>query len=255
MSGRFEELVALVTYANVSLHNQDIQFDLGQATTEYCPRLEFIQKPPEGMASATVYVASNAEKWFAYLKEQNAKSVKLHYMDQTRIDIPDHITAAFVGGGGDWLVEVQYEDKNELYASGERNQWVLLEKDSKPLDALSPSVGDARERLDGILEKISSFAGKFEHTQHWSRIFLNAHETLAEFESHPSDVFIPFGIYSKEARQLIEASFLSSSVFGGMGSWNDQAFGEEDDKLYSTYSKELYDATRHGIVIGVNSYP
>ena len=61
MSGRFEQLVALVTYANVSLQNEEIQFDLGQATTEYCPRLEFIKKPPEGMAGATVYIAPNAE--------------------------------------------------------------------------------------------------------------------------------------------------------------------------------------------------
>jgi len=255
MSGRFEELVALVTYANVSLQSEEIQFDLGRATTEYCPRLEFIKQPPESIASSTVYVASNAEKWFAYLKEQNAKRVKLHYVDQTRMDIPDHISAAFVGGGGDWQIEVQYGDKNELYVGGERNQWVLLEKESKPLDAVSHSVGDAKERLDGILQKISSFAGRFEHTQHWSNIFKNAHETLTEFESHPSDVFIPFGVYSKEARQLIEASFLSSSVFGGMGSWNDQAFGEEDNKLYNAYSKDLYDATRHGIVAGINSYP
>ena len=175
-------------------------------------------------------------------------------MGQPQVGIPDHISVAFVGGGGRWLIEVQYDDKSELYGSAVENQWVLIERDSKPLDDLS-QVGEARERLDGILQKISAFADKFEHTQHWAKIFNNARQTLAEFESQPADVFIPFGIYSKEARQLIEASFLSSSVFGGMGSWNDQAFGEEDDKLYHTYSKDLYDATRHGIVAGVNSYP
>ena len=108
--------------------------------------------------------------------------------------------------------------------------------------------------MNRVLKQISDFAGQFEYTQHWKTNFETARQTLFDYEPHEADEFIPHGLYSKEARQLIETAF-SSWVFGGMGSWNDQAFSGDDQDEYQMLSSDLYDAICRAIVSGVNSYP
>ena len=104
------------------------------------------------------------------------------------------------------------------------------------------------------MTKLIDFTNQFEHTEHWAGIFDRSRKILEEFEPSESDDFIPDGIYSKEARQLIQAAF-ASWVFGGMGSWNDLAFNGEDGVQYASLSKQLYEAICSSMASVSNSYP
>lgn len=261
MTKQISQLVALVTYANVSLQRMELDFDLERSISHYCYRLEFIKQLPVGIVGSKVVIASDASNWFAYLKERDAKRVRLHYKSSTHPDLPDHISVAFAGGGSHWFVEVQYEEKSHLYSSelisgthsSLKKPIVLLERDLDYLED-SSSVSDAREKLGQVLNNLISFAQRFENTQHWAKNFTISRKTLTEFEPQKSDDFIPYDVYSKDARQLIETAF-RSWVFGGMGSWIDLAFSGTDQDTYTTLSQELYKAVCNAIVSGVNSYP
>jgi hypothetical protein len=253
------QLVSLATYANVKLQGGDV--DLEQSITEYCYNLEFIKQPPEGIASKPQVIASSADDWFIYLKVSDVKRVKLHYRIANQFGLPDHITTAFVGGGSQWFIEVLYENKSDLYSSGQRDiskpwktQFILLERDLDSFEDSLISVRDARDRLNEVLENLVSFSSKFEYTQNWAENFKRSKKTLTEYEPVESDNFIPIGVYSLEARRLLETSF-RSWVFGGMGSWNDLAFSGDNQEKYTSLTKELYDAICNGIVSAVNSYP
>jgi len=106
-----------------------------------------------------------------------------------------------------------------------------------------------------VLQELAEFAGKFDYSKHWVANFNYSLKALNEFEPEDSDDLIPAGIYSKEARQLIETAFRSSGVFGGMGSWNDLVFSGADQEYYTSLSAELYSTLCQAIVSGVNSYP
>ena len=260
MSQKLEQVVSLVTYGNVYLQNKSTEFGIENLVTQYCHGFDFIDRPIEGIAGSEKVLASNTYKWFKYLKDQEAKRIKLYYKPASQTELPDHISSAFVGGESQWFVEVQFEDKSHLYLSTQgsvshKDHYVLLERDLDHLENLAPSVSESRKQIGKVLVDLSKFAGRFDHTQNWASNFNNSLKTLKEFEPEDSDDFIPSGIYSKEARQLIETAFRSSGVFGGMGSWNDLAFSGEDQEQYTALSEELYSTLCQAIVSGVNSYP
>ena len=265
MSKDIARNVALVTYGNVFLEGQGAKFDIDRLTTYNCYQLDFIEPPIEGIAGSTKILAKDAHQWFKYLKEQDAKRIKLHYETSAQSELPDHISAAFVGGGSRWFIEVQFEERSDLYLSDwvppidsgmdtRKTHYVRVEQDTNHLEEMSLSVADSREYLQSILEELSKFAGEFEHSKHWASNFESSLATLREFEPQVADEFLPADIYSKEAHQLIMGAF-GSWVFGGMGSWNDMAFNGTDQERYESLSEKLYSTICKAIVSGVNSYP
>jgi hypothetical protein len=254
-------LVSLVTYANVSLQNIELDFDFEHSIIEYCYGSKFILQPPDGIAGASQVIASNANDWFTYLKKNEAKRVRLHYKTSNQFGIPDHITVAFIGGGSYWYIEVVYGEKSDLYSGGQRGEsepwktyFILLKRDLENIEDSSTSVREARVRLSDVLENLIAFSSRFEYTIHWAENFKRSKQTLTDYQPIESDDFIPHGVYSLEARQLMETA-LQSWVFGGMGSWNDLAFSDDDQKQYAELSKELYEAICNAIVSIANSYP
>jgi len=265
MSQKLVQVVALVTYGNLFLQDRGSEFDIDKLVTDNCYRLDFIDRPIEGIAGSTKLLASDAHKWFTYLKDRGTKKLKLHYRTSSQLDLPDYISAAFIGGGSHWLVEVQFETSSDLYLSEwtpsedvgldrMKTHYVRLEHDMTHLDDSSLSVTKSREELSTVLEDLCEFAGKFDYSQHWVENFNNSKKMMKEFEPQSSDEFLPSGIFSKEARQLIAGAF-ASWVFGGMGSWNDLAFSGEDQERYTSLSDKLYSTLCQAIVSGVNSYP
>jgi hypothetical protein len=263
LNKKLAQLVALVTYANVSLQGYDL--DVDPYVTEYCYGVEFVQRPPREIAGAARIIASGAIKWYDYIGGRDAKCVRLHYRSSSSTGLPDYISEAFTGGGSDWLVEVQFPEKSQLYLRGcvpipgsIQNPWktpfVQLGSDLNHLEDFAPSVSNSRIQFGEVLDNLIEFTERFEHTKHWSKNFQDSRKTLTEYEPQISDDFIPAGIYSKEARQLIETVF-RSWVFGGMGSWTDHAFNGEDQDTYKSLTEHLYEAIHQAIVSGVNSYP
>ena len=265
MSQLLAELVSLVTYGNMFLTNEASGFDVGFFLTRNCPSVDFIEGHIDGVAGSARTLAPDALEWFSHLKNRGVKRIKLHWKRSQLTELPDHISAAFVGGGSNWFVEVQSDDRSDLYL-GEwippvgvvsapwKTHFLLVEEDIGYLEEVAFTVSEGRERVDGVLEKLIEFAGKFENTKHWAKNFENARRTLTQYEPKVADEFLPAGIYLKETRQLIETVF-RSWVFGGMGSWNDLAFSGDDQETYSSLSSELYSSLCQAIISAVNSYP
>ncbi|MGY5857766.1 MAG: hypothetical protein RTU63_00235 [Candidatus Thorarchaeota archaeon] len=266
MSKEISRNVALVTYGNLFLQDRGEEFDFEKLVTDNCYSLDFVTPPVEGIAGSSKVLASDTIKWYKYLKSQGAKKLKLFCKKSENTDLPDHISAAFVGGGSWWIIEVQFDSTSDLYLSGwvppdtvgdgrGKTHYLLFNHDMKHLDDISLSVSEAREKLHTILRELAEFSRKFKHVEHWANNFESASDVLDEFEPTADDEFIPTGIYPKEVRQLIEAVF-ASWVFGGMGSWNDMAhmaMSADNHKSHAQLSEELYSAMCDAVVSAVNN--
>jgi len=265
MSKDIARNVALVTCGNLFLQDRGNEFNIEELVTDNCYSIDFVTAPIEGIAGSSKVLASDANKWFSYLKDQGAKKLKLFYKESEHIDLPDHISSAFVGGGSQWFIEVQFDSTSDLYLSGwapsdnmgigrGKTHYLRFNRDMTHLDDPSLSVSDAREKLRTILGELAEFSRRFEHVKHWANNFKNALNTLDKFEPTAEDEFLPARIYPKEARQLIEAAF-ASWVFGGMGSWNDMAhmaMSADNHKSHAQLSEELYSAICDAVVAAVN---
>lgn len=264
MSIKPTQITALATYGNLYLQNRSDEFDLGKLITDNCYRIDFIDKPTDEIAGSARVIAQNVEKWFAYLKKNNALKLKLHYHTASISDMPDHISTAFVGGGSHWLIEVQFENQSDLYLSEwtpsdewqldtRKTHYVRFESSIPYLEDVVTQLEQSRKGLRDLLKDLSEFAGKFQHSASWADYFDNSRKLLNGFEPQSSDEFLPAGIYSKEAHQLIQTVF-GSWCFGGMGSWNDLSFSGEDQNRYHQLSEKLYTTLCDSLVAGVNSY-
>jgi hypothetical protein len=265
MSLNLAQTVALVSYGNLYLQGRNNEFDFDKLVTEHCYKHDFMDPPIEGIAGSTKVLASDTDKWFKFLKDHGAKKIKLFYRKSEQIDLPDHISTAFVGGGSQWIIEVQFETTSSLYLTSwypsiefeldtRKTHVVRFNQEIVHLDDISESVQIAKEKLSKKLRELSEFASKYDYSQHWVENFNSALTSLKEFEPQASDGFLPAGIYSKEARQLIQGAF-ASWVFGGMGSWNDMSFSGTAQTVYESLSEELYNTICDAIVAAVNSYP
>jgi hypothetical protein len=268
MSKDIARNVALVTYGNLFLQGKGSDFDIDTLVTHNCYGLDFVDPPIDGIAGSSKVLASDTNKWFGYIKDQGAKKLKMFFKKSEQSGLPDHISSAFVGGGSYWFIEVQFDSTSDLYLSGwipsgdvgndtRKTHYLHFNHDMIHLDDISLSVSDAREKLNTVLQELSAFAAEFKHITPWVSNFENARSTLTDFEPNVADEFLPVGIYSKEARQLIEAAF-ASWVFGGMGSWNDMAhmaMSSDNHGRHAKLSEELYWAICTAVVAAVNSYP
>ncbi len=265
MSQRLAMIVALVTYGNLFLQDRVNDFNIDRLVTDNCYSLDFVEPPIEGITGSSKVLASDANKWFKYLKDQDAKKLKLFFKTSEQIDLPDHISTTFVGGGSHWFIEVQFDSTSDLYLSEwspsddigidrRKTHYLRFNRDMTHIDDPSFSVSKSREKLSNVLHELIEFTGKFDYTKNWVDNFTNALSTLNEFEPPQSDEFLPAGVYPKETHQLIQGVF-ASWVFGGMGSWNDLAFSGEDQERYTGLSADLYSTLCQAIVSGVNSYP
>jgi len=268
MSKDIARNVALVTYGNLFLQGKGAEFDIDTLITHNCYGLDFVDPPIEGIAGSSKILASDTSKWFSYLKDQGAKKLKLYFKKSEQSDLPDHISSAFVGGGSHWFIEVQFDSTSDLYLSEwipsgdigndtRKTHYLRFNRDLTPIDDTSLSVSEAREKLRAVLQELSDFVGGFEHTKHWMGNFEYAIHTLKEFEPQVADEFLPAGIYSKEAHQLLQAAF-ASWVFGGMGSFNDMAhmaMSSDNHKSHAQLSEELYSAICDAVVSASNRCP
>lgn len=59
-------------------------------------------------------IAQNPDEW-AKFKNSGIQSLWLHYAPSQNADIKDRYSAGFVGGGGRWLIEANYESKSNYW--------------------------------------------------------------------------------------------------------------------------------------------
>ena len=255
MDQSISRLVALTVYANITLQDRAGDFDLDKLIAENSYAIEFVDPLPKGIAGSPKIIASNPSLWFHFLRDQGILDVKMHGFKSGHPELPDHISAAFVGGGSGWLLEARRSDSSdiyrEMYHQGHKKQLVRVQESGGRLQDSSWSVEVARRNLSEVLEATAELASRHKYTTHWADLFHRAKNVLDEHIPSPADSFLPAGMLSTAAHQLLSA-VESSWVFGGMGSWNDLSFPGRDQDLYGELTARLYDTICKCIVAGAN---
>jgi len=131
---------------------------------------------------------------------------------------------------------------------------VVYSADSVPNRSIdNPSIDLASELLDEALRDIRAFAAE-QDLSSWRETFDAAREALRA--DHPTMPYhhdiLPSHGYTLEARQLLAAA-VTGYVFGGMGSWNDRMYYDEERALrFSILTESLRRAVESGVMVAVN---
>ena len=264
MNSEITQLISLVTHVNARLQGLDVTPDLDNALASFNRRIEFVEIPEGGELEDSKVLAKNPSEWLDQLVEQGVKRVRIHYTPSMESGLADHIFVAFVGGGGQWIVEVVHGTTSSLWEAGwvaalaRGNRllkafYVRITKSWKPIEN-QVSTKDAKSNLLSALEEVYKFADIDEYSRHWTTNFQNAMNDLRAENPLSETNYIPRNCLTNEAEQIISACF-TGWVFGGMGSWNDMAFGGEMEEEYHRVSDSLYTAICNAIVAAINSYP
>jgi len=257
VNGTVAQAFALTCYANAALGGLPARpFFPRNSTARFCDRIDFVLVSPSGSESE---VASDPDAWFERLKDEGVAGVYLSYAQAGDPKLPDRVSTAFVGGGGEWGLRTLQKDGRAgvWYArwdaappASRPNVWRVTygrvgetEKipASKPLDQ---AVRDLRAALQDI-RNFSMRSGPNSFTGIFTRALLALEP---QGSRAPEDDWSPPESLGQEARSLLDAC-RQGWVFGGMGSWNDSGDGGPD---YDLVSDQLYRALCEGLCAAAN---
>jgi hypothetical protein len=273
MDGRLSDLIDLVMLYNAGKTKSDFDsppksvypkkkfFGSGYKKVATAYKFVCFKKKFFGSSYKKVAIARKTRDWFEYLSEGNFDKLLLVYQSVNSV-IPEHKLAGMVGGGGDWFIEARNSDFSDFWQEvrcKNSNAWNvtygLTIPNQKQFDHPKYDINVQKQKLKTALSKIADFAAANENTSSWEEIFNNAKATL-ESEITDSEYYqtlSPKGSSLKENLQLLIAA-QESWVFGGMGSWNDFSFRDDEElaKKYDEVSAELYQAINESFIVAVN---
>jgi hypothetical protein len=277
MNGILSQLVTVCSAANGRTSRRcAVERLLAEhADFKYCHAVSFVRLRRNWLGrKKEVPLAGDPDAWLAWLTSRHALRAYLHYVPTARPMVPDYKLAGLVGGGGIWSLLVQYERRVEQWLA----RWDVTHQDaadqriwtvtyglvrswaaaplSVPFGLLPVDLPATSERLQSILARAESFAARH-RLDGFGDAFRRAGAMLggsAAVEFPPYVDFVCLECYSPLARRLFAAAY-AASVFGGMGSWNDQSFedrGENDE--YEQISGQLYAALNAAVQSAANSF-
>lgn len=264
MTGILAQTITMTTYGNEYLRTgKPTDFNLLNSTFQHCNSVDFreIRKKNIFTAKKEAIVANTPTEWFIALKKDGCNKLRLYYQTEKS---DDHKLAGFAAGGGSWFIECVYDSYSDFWLSNwthhknlKDKPWIVTYRKALAKQEtinLQFDLKDIREKLRTILEQITEFAFK-ETDENWGEIFEKAKKTLEskspETGFYPNDLIVQDN-YALENRQLL-MSASKAFVFGGMGSWNDIWFKNEEIKQeYNTLSSGLYRIMMKTIVSSIN---
>lgn len=268
MTGELAQIINLITHYNSGIFDEDLYNNNSQYQS--CDTLRFVRfkKKLFGGFKEVEFLSTTTE-WFEYLRKSNCLKLNLVFQSDNS-QAPDHKLAGMVGGGGSWFIEAvhnyyssywqpRWEVKNNINDDDKRI-WIitygLVIPRTNRFEHPTYYIQDQKNKLALILTKISDFASTKINEDDWAKIFNEAIESLTD--ESPDLGYLkdltPENALPIENIQLLIAG-IRSSVFGGMGSWNDMRF--DNDKMqeeYDNLSAELYETMCDSIVVAVNNY-
>ena len=125
-------------------------------------------------------------------------------------------------------------------------------EDRKKMTVPIANLSAARSALEGLLQEAIELCQRHE-VEFWNNTFTNALATLAAPAPEPKYYLDSLAAMpdNLEARQLITAAY-DSFVFGGMGSWNDLYF-DDDQLLYEDLTNRMFAAVKDALVAATNT--
>ena len=192
--------------------------------------------------------------------------VRLSLTLQENPEISDRMSAGFVGGGGNWSIEVMRPDgTSEIWL----DRWVAGNWDAPDQKIWRVTYGHAATaatakaapadlsavaaHFKAALERTLAFAER--NSGHFAGSFRQALACLAgstRCSAYHRDLAID-GSLPGEALALLNAA-QPAWVFGGMGSWNDLVFTGPDGDLYEDVTSALYTAVLEGVATATNAF-
>ncbi len=213
-------------------------------------------------------LAADPAAWFAWLKAQGVRALRMHHVPSQGGNIEDYNTVVF-GGGGRWLLETATATQSDFWQSHsdvvdqkapDRRIWgdlfYRVAVDWKPRPAPFTDMAKARADLAAVPPKVLAFARAHEEKRDFAEFFERAIAALSSVaplaKSAAPDIDRCESL-TLPAQQLL-AGAGAAWVFGGMSWWNDGGIADaEANKTYKVLTQQLWDAVTAGIVAGANS--
>jgi len=268
MTGELAQIINLITHYNSKIIDSDLYNK--NSTYQYCNLLTFVSFKKKFFGGfKEIKIADTTIEWFNYLKNNNCKKLALVFQDDNSMN-SDHKLAGMVGGGGNWFIEAKYSGYSDFWQprwevkpdkkDDDNRIWNitygLTIPKTKPFNHPIYNIQEQREKLVSTLTRIADFAVSNENTSGWEKTFNGAKDSLTDdfptLEYHKD--LTPKNSLSKENLQLL-ISASKSFVFGGMGSWNDIGWFNDENlsKKYDELSAELYKVMNESIIAAVNN--
>lgn len=261
MNGPVAQCVALVCHANAVLDGRRGVYFHGNCTARFCDSIAFAEDVPGGEPRM---LADAPDAWFAFLERGGFERLRLARFAQNRPLLSDRMSSGFVGGGETWMMLA-------LRAGGDCEAWqgfwrvwdqkardqriwrVAYVRAPAPAPAQADSLAAARRELAEALEDIHAFAER-NRCGGFIECFASARGVLAGTPGTKRSVhrdLAPEGMLGTDALAVLDAC-QHASVFGGMGSWNDQSFDGAEREAYERVSERLFRAVNRAIAAAAN---
>jgi hypothetical protein len=270
MNGPIAQLVALACHANAVLRIRAApSFFPVNSTCQFCDSVDFVRLKRAWLTNSFTEapLAANPDAWFEQLKASGNRAVFVRHSPQNQPGISDRMSAAFVGGGGRWLLEARTLTGSDYY----EGRWTVWDQNAPQkriwrvtyglIAESSPSQAASEKDLlclkadaASALSEIETFARR-QNLSRFADCFRKAIDCLDS--DRPFDLvyhkdLAPDEILARESAQLLAAA-QAAWVFGGMGSWNDLGFEGTDQQTYEALSERLFDLLNRVICAATNS--
>jgi hypothetical protein len=270
MQGTIAQLLSIVAHGNKYLAGcLDDSYFPDNSTFKFCKFVKFVDLQSSGTEWHEREFAENPNVWFKELKATGVAQLRVRYISINREEISDRMSAAFVGGGGRWLIETIKQSKSDFWEASwevgdkdepEQNIWHVkygrILRDSNQPEQPLPSASEVKKQLKDTLQKISEFA----HKNDCSNFGLCFDKGIKALEEPPIVSDKEYKIFPENYAPTLYQQLLNASqrawVFGGMGSWNDIGFNDSTiHKEYEELSDKLFNLINLSLIVASNPFP
>lgn len=266
MQGSIAQSVALTIAGNAFLQRRSLGTFWPKASVfQFCRNVNFVAPGQGEFVNTQTALADDPLEWFSTL-EGRCSGLRLHVVGRNDPQLADRMSTGFVGGGSRWLIEAVGGAGSSLWEDDWR-VWNVDAPDQHIWDVSYHRIVDdwtswppasrdmlfVREDLAAALSAIAEFAKRN------GLGFVSSFEAgLAALDADPPSTAAyhqdlgPPGYLSPPAERLLNACQIAW-VFGGMGSWNDGAYGEDLRAEGDALSDRLFNLLQEGISSAANS--
>jgi hypothetical protein len=262
MAGSHEMVIAINVIANYNCGKSGSGLLEKNKIYQQFAEVKFTGFKESAQGHVPVLITSTIPQWFEHLKETGCRRLSLVTVNEDFLS-PEYVLAGLVPWGTEWHIEAHYEDHSQYWRpefgwikKTEQKDFrsytmtfVLVNPDAIPFTHPEYDILEAHGRLRNILIAMEKDSETSEHLQHWVKIFQAIRNNLSQQNKSllTCDEMIPEDSMPLQNLQLLTAAY-KSNVFGGNGSWNDDAGG------HTPLSQELSGKIEPCICAAVNGY-
>ncbi|MEM1057346.1 MAG: hypothetical protein AAGI52_17655 [Bacteroidota bacterium] len=153
-----------------------------------------------------------------------------------------------------WTARWEVGDRNAPECQIWRVEYGLIDEGVQSAPPAQRSLPEIADSLRRSLDSITDFA--VEHGVDTFAAAFRRAKALLDSTGQPEPPYhqdlSPPGLMATEASRLLDSA-QAAWVFGGMGSWNDLWFEDDDQERYKSVSGELFNLLNEAISAAVNS--